>query len=139
MRGIRKILVAVNNSLDGVREGIKLAEDEKTWLTVLKVLPSYEGDLDLTGIKNIKDVINVSGNSVAAEIKQLAATERTLIKTRLETGEIDKKIVEVAQEERCDLIIMGARKTGFFERLFGANIVEKVINQAPCPVFVVGA
>ncbi len=139
MKGIRKILVTVNGSLDTVREGIKLAEDEKTWLTVLKVLPPYEGDLNLTGVKNIRDVINAGDKTMHESIKKLAEEERTLIKTRLETGKIDQKIVEVAKEERCDLIIMGGQKVGFLKRLLGLNIVEKVISQAPCPVFVVGA
>jgi len=139
MKGIRKILVAVNGSLDSVREGIRLAEEEKTWLTVLKVLPPYEGDLNLTGVKNIRDVINADGKTLQDSLKKLAEEERTLIKTRLETGKIDQKIVEVAKEERCDLIIMGGQKVGFLKRLLGLNIVEKVISQAPCPVFVVGA
>ena len=139
MKGIRKILVAVNGSLDSVREGIRLAEEEKTWLTVLKVLPPYEGDLNLTGVKNIRDVLNADGKTLQDSLKKLAEEERTLIKTRLETGKIDQKIVEVAKEERCDLIIMGGQKVGFLKRLLGLNIVEKVISQAPCPVFVVGA
>ena len=130
MKGIRKILVAVNGSLDSVREGIRL---------VLKVLPPYEGDLNLTGVKNIRDVINADGKTLQDSLKKLAEEERTLIKTRLETGKIDQKIVEVAKEERCDLIIMGGQKVGFLKRLLGLNIVEKVISQAPCPVFVVGA
>jgi nucleotide-binding universal stress UspA family protein len=47
--------------------------------------------------------------------------------------------VEVAEEERCDLIIMGSKKKkGIFSRLFGDHIVENVIDQAPCPVYVVG-
>jgi len=61
-----------------------------------------------------------------------------LIKTRLEEGEVDKKIVEVAEDERCDLIIMGAQKRNWLRKFFGDNVVEKVINHAPCPVLVVG-
>lgn len=139
MKGIRKILVTVNGSLDTVRKGIGLAEEEKTWLTVLKVLPPYEGDLHLTGVKNLRDLLSGGGQSIAAEVKQLAKEERTLIKTRLETGKIDEKILEVAREEKCDLIIMGRQKSDFLKRLLGINIVEKVVSQAPCPVYVVGA
>ena len=28
---------------------------------------------------------------------------------------------------------------GFFNRLFGNHVIENVIRQAPCPVFVAGA
>ena len=45
--------------------------------------------------------------------------------------------VEVAEEEKCDLIIMGSKKKkGILSRLFGDHVVEKVIDRAPCPVFV---
>ena len=54
-------------------------------------------------------------------------------------GEVGAGIVEVAQEEKCDLIIMGSKKKkGILSRLFGDHVVEKVIDRAPCPVYVVG-
>jgi nucleotide-binding universal stress UspA family protein len=34
---------------------------------------------------------------------------------------------------------MGGNKTNWFKRLFGKNVIEKVINHAPCPVLVVVA
>jgi nucleotide-binding universal stress UspA family protein len=75
-----------------------------------------------------------------AEVREMAAREGALIKTRLEQGDVPQRIVEVAEEERCDLIIMGSKKKkGILSRLFGDHVVEKVIQQAPCPVFVVGA
>ncbi|MEW6713626.1 MAG: universal stress protein [Nitrospirota bacterium] len=140
MRGYRKILIAVNGSKDVLSQGLRLAHDEKCWVTVVKVLPPNEGDLNLVGIKNIADVLNSGLDKENAEINSIAETEGALIKTRFEEGDVHKKIIEVAEEERCDVIIMGAqKKRNLLSRLFGDNVVEKVINQAPCPVFVVGA
>jgi len=139
MKGTRKILVALDNSLHLVSEGIRLAGEEKSWLTVLKVLPPYEGELHLTGIKNIRDLIDGERERIDREVKAVARSERAMVKTRIEPGEIDRKIVEVAREENCDLIVMGRQKTGFWQRLTGRNIVEKVIGRADCPVYVVGA
>ncbi len=138
MKGYRKILIAVNGSKDVLSQGLRLAHDEKCWVTVVKVLPPNEGDLNLVGIKNIEDVLNSGRDKEAAEINYIAETEGALIKTRLEEGAPDKKIVEVAEEERCDIIIMGMKKRNWLRKLFGDNTVEKVINHAPCPVFVVG-
>ncbi|MCL5063453.1 MAG: universal stress protein [Nitrospirae bacterium] len=151
MKGYRKILIAVNGSKDVLTEGLQLARDEKCWVTVVKVIPPYEGDLNLVGIKNIEAVLDSEGTKAVSEMKAIARTEGALIKTRLEEGEVDKKIIEVAEDERCDLIIMGAQKTGspksrrlfgvemrnWLRKFFGDNVVEKVINQAPCPVLVV--
>lgn len=137
MKGYRKILIAVNGSKDVLTEGLQLARDEKCWVTVVKVIPPYEGDLNLVGIKNIEAVLDSEGTKAVSEMKAIARTEGALIKTRLEEGEVDKKIIEVAEDERCDLIIMGAQKRNWLRKLFGDNVVEKVINQAPCPVLVV--
>ena len=138
MKGYRKILIAVNGSKDVLKEGLQLAHDERCWVTVVKVIPPYEGDLNLVGIKNIDALLNSEGTKAISEIKDIAKKEGALIKTRLEEGEVDKKIVEVAEDERCDLIIMGADKRSWIKKILGKNVVEKVINQAPCPVLVVG-
>ncbi|MBI5408303.1 MAG: universal stress protein [Nitrospirae bacterium] len=138
MKGYRKILIAVNGSKEVLTQGLKLACDEKCWVTVVKVLPPNEGDLNLVGVKNIGDVLNSNCNKEIAEINSVADSEGALVKTRIEEGDVHKKIVEVAEAERCDVIIMGARKQRtWLRKFFGDNVVEKVVNSAPCPVLVV--
>lgn len=137
MKGYRKVLIAVNGSTDVLVNGLKLASDERCWVTVVKVVPPYEGDLNLTGIKNLQNVFDSGGERAVKKLKDIAKTEGALIKTRLEQGETHKKILEVAEEERCDLIIMGAQKHNWLKKFFSENVVEKVINQAPCPVLIV--
>jgi nucleotide-binding universal stress UspA family protein len=139
MKGYRKVLIALNGSKEVLKQGIKLAQDEKTWITVVKVVQPYEGDLNLTGIKNLHDVLDDGGAQALSDVSKLAEAEGALIKTRLEQGDVPDRIVEVAEEEKCDLIIMGSKKKkGILSRLFGDHIVEKVIDRAPCPVYVVG-
>ena len=139
MKGYRKILIAVNGSKDALTQGLKLARDEKCWVTVVKVIPPHDGDLDLTGIKNIDDAFSSGAGREIKDIGEIAKQERMMVKTRLEEGKVCEKIVEVAEDERCDLIIMGSDRQNWFRRIFGENIVERVIEQAPCPVLVVGA
>lgn len=139
MRGVRKILIAVNGSKEVLRQGLELAGDEKCWVTVVKVIPPNEGDLDLTGVKDIDVVLNSGVGRDVAEIRGIAAAEGALIKTRVEEGEASAKILEVAAQERCDVIILGARKRSWLRKLFGDNVVGKVVRRAPCPVLIVGA
>ncbi len=140
MKGYRKVLIAVNGSKNVLLQGLQLANDEKCWITVVKVIPSNEGDLNLTGIKNIEDVLDSGGKKAVSELKVMAESEGRYIKARLEEGDVPARIIEAAEEERCDVIIMGARKKkNWINKLFGDNVVEKVISQAPCPVFVVNA
>ena len=139
MKGYRKILIAVNGSKDALTKGLKLAQDEKCWVTVVKVIPENEGDLDLTGIKNIDDAFTSGSAKEIRTIKGIADQERMMVKTRLEEGKVCEKIVAVAEEENCDLIVMGSERKSWISRVFGENIIEKVIDLAPCPVLVVGA
>jgi nucleotide-binding universal stress UspA family protein len=139
MKGYRKVLIALNGSREVLEQGIRLAQDEKTWITVVKVVQPFDGDLNLTGIKNLNDVLDDGGAAAVREINKTAEAEGALVKTRLEQGDVPQRIVDVAEEEKCDLIIMGSKKKkGILSRLFGDHVVEKVIDRAPCPVFVVG-
>ncbi|MBF0557676.1 MAG: universal stress protein, partial [Nitrospirae bacterium] len=96
--------------------------------------------LDLVGVRNIESVLDSGASQAIANIKETAKAEGSLIKTRLEEGDVHKRIVEVAEEENCDLIIMGAQKIKKgLSRLLRRNTVGKVIESAPCPVLVVGA
>lgn len=139
MKGYRKILIALNGNKEVLEKGIKLAQDEKTWITVVRVIQPFDGDLHLTGIKKLDDVLDDGSAKAIADINTMAKAEGALIKTRFEQGDIPQRIVEVAEEEKCDIIIMGSKKKkGIFSRLFGDHVIEKVIDRAPCPVFVVG-
>ena len=40
MKGYRKVLIALNGHKEVLEQGIKLAQDEKTWITVVKVRPA---------------------------------------------------------------------------------------------------
>jgi len=135
MKGCRKILIAMNDNKEVLTQGIRLAQEEKSWITVVKVVPC---DLNLTGV-NLHDMLDDGGTAASAQIQKSAEAEGALVKTKLEQGDVTQRIVAVAVEERCDLIIMGSKKKkGILSRIFGDHIVEKVIDRAPCPVFVVG-
>jgi len=139
MRGYRKVLIALNGNKEVLEQGIKLAQDEKTWVTVVKVVQPFDGNLNLTGIKNLHDVFDDGGARAVLDIRKIAASEGALVKTRLEQGDVPDRIVEVAEEDQCDLIIMGSKKKkGILSRLFGGHVAEKVIDRAPCPVYEVG-
>lgn len=139
MKGFKKVLIAVNGSTSLLKQGLKLAGDEGCWVTVVKVFPPYEGDLNLVGIKNIREVLTGEGQKAVEEINSTANAESTLVKTRLEAGKIHEKIIEVAEEECCDIIVMGRKVKNGIRKYFGGSILNKVMKYAPCPVLVVDA
>ena len=136
MRGFRRILVALDGSKNALAPGLQLAGEEGCWTTVLKVVPANEGDLELTGIKDIDSVLTGEERQVRAAVRQSAADARVLVKSRVEEGGISERIVAVAAEECCDLIVIGRERLPWYRRLLGPSIAERVARSAQCPVLV---
>jgi len=59
------------------------------------------------------------------------------VKNVLERGEPVEKIVQTAKNERCDLIVIGARGLGKMRALLLGSVSDGVVHRAPCPVLVV--
>ena len=55
----------------------------------------------------------------------------------LALGSASEAIVELAHERSADLIVVGTREPGFFERLFGHSVSGSVQRQAHCDVLIV--
>ncbi len=49
-------------------------------------------------------------------------------------GDPAQEIVRIAQEQLCDLIVMGTHGHRGLERLLLGSVAEKVVRNAPCPV-----
>lgn len=56
------------------------------------------------------------------------------VEHRLEYGEPDYRIVEVAGELGADLIVMGTHGRTGLRRLLMGSVAEHVVRKAPCPV-----
>ena len=131
MSRYNKILVPMDGSetsKNALKQSFKLAFDEKMWITVVAIDPPYLGDIDLVGISNIKEVLRGRGEEILEEARKIAAEENASIKTRHEEGEPFAKIVEIAEEENCDLIVMGRRGLTGIERTLMGSVTAKVIG-----------
>lgn len=53
------------------------------------------------------------------------------------TGEPTEEIVETAASHDADLIVVGTREPGFFERLLGGSVSQGVARRARCDVLIV--
>lgn len=126
-----KLIVAMDGSeasKNALRQSFKLAFDEKKWITVVAIDPPYQGDLELVGVSNIKDMLKGKGREILEEAQKIAEDENASIKTRLEEGEPFEKIVKIAEEEKCELIVMGRRGLSSFERTLMGSVTAKVIG-----------
>lgn len=140
MSKYKKILVAFDgseSSRNALMQAIKLQETEKSWIRVLVVLPPYEGDLEIIGVSDIKSVLEGSSEKLIAEAKEIADSERAPIITNVEQGQAYEKIVDVADTENCDLIIMGRRGVHHFERMLMGSVTSRVIGYSSKDVLVI--
>lgn len=136
----KKILVAFDGSIsskNALRQAIKFSETEKCWIKVIAVVPSYEGDLELIGVSNIKEVMKGPSERLIAEAREIADAEKAPIITNVEQGEAYEKIVDVAEAENCDVIVMGRRGKHRLERALMGGVTAQVIGHSKKDVLVV--
>ena len=139
MAKYRKILVAYDGSpsaRNALSLASQLAREDKSWVKVLAVVPPYQGDLELIGVSDIKEAIAGPGQEMLAEARNLADREGISILTNLEQGEPYEQIVQVAEEENCDLIIMGRRGKNKMERELMGSVTARVIGHTGKDVLV---
>ena len=136
----RKILVAFDGSAsarNALAVASHLAKEDKSWIKVLTVVPNYEGDLELIGISNIKETIEGPGKRLLSEAREIADREDVHILTNMAQGEPYDKIVHVADDENCDLIVMGRHGTNNLERVLVGSVTARVIGYTGKDVLVV--
>lgn len=136
----KKMLVAIDgseSSLHALKESFKLAANEKSWITVTSVVPPYEGDLDLVGIGNIQHALRHPCEKALADAMALAKVERVLIKTVCEEGEPHERIIDLAEAENCDLIVMGRRGLHRVGRTLIGSVAARVIGYSQKDVLIV--
>jgi nucleotide-binding universal stress UspA family protein len=95
-----------------------------------------------TYIPNIGELLQ---NLIAAAERQLttlkdgAAAQGVRVKTAVITGRPAQSIIEHADTEGCDLIVIGTHgRTGLAHVVMG-SVAERVLRKAPCPVLTVRA
>lgn len=142
MARYRKILVAYDGSepaRNALAQAIRIADEDKSWIKVVAVVPSYQGDLELIGVVNIKETMEGPGRKLLAEAKAIASAHGVHILTDLEQGEPYECIVHVADDENCDLIILGRKGANRLERALMGSVTARVIGHTTKDVLVVPA
>jgi nucleotide-binding universal stress UspA family protein len=125
-----------DSSTKALRWAAQYAMNSKYELMVLHVVKEIvpEGD-DLSWYSEE----NKKARKLLEDAKTLVGKEfpGVSVITRLEEGEAAKTIVELAEKEKFDSIVLGSRGLGNFDRLLLGSVAQKVSVQAPCPVTIV--
>jgi nucleotide-binding universal stress UspA family protein len=136
----RKILVAIDGSLSSMHalgESFKLAENEKSWMTAVSVIPPYLGDLDTTAVGNVMTAIRRPYEEALTEARRMADEARVMLRTACEEGDPYERIVDLADAENFDLIVMGRRGHNRLEKALVGSVTARVIGYSRKDVLVV--
>ncbi len=135
---LQRILVAYDFSQDSklaLNYGISLAQEYKTELHLLHVLTADAQEPDAAW----SQLSNESAIKTALPIPPAVAPEGGLssrVINAIRRGKPYDEILTYARDHEIDLICMGASGAGAtFGEIFGSN-VDRVLRQAPCPVFI---
>ncbi|HTM08697.1 MAG TPA: universal stress protein [Verrucomicrobiae bacterium] len=137
---IQKILAPTDLSelsVEGLRYGLKAAQSEGAELLVYHVIgPSEEWLARHEEMFTMKQVVE-NRRRVLAQFVKLALGNLPAglpVRAEVDLGVPYRKIIEKAEAEKADLIIMSTHGwSGLLHFLIG-SVTEKVVNRAACPV-----
>ena len=81
--------------------------------------------------------MNAAAYNLLSELAGEIIPQGVKYKIRVEVGDPAESIVDVAQYEKCDTIIMGARGFGSFDKEGLGSVASYVKENAECPVILV--
>ncbi|MFY1113374.1 MAG: universal stress protein [Methanosarcinaceae archaeon] len=138
----RNILIATDgsdNTLKAISCGIELAKLSGATVYALYVVdtPSTISETWTLGKEMIYEVMRKDGEKAVSKIKKLGEASRVEVKEVILDGYPSSEIIDFAENNNIDLIVMGTLgKTGLEKFLIG-SVAEKVLRGSKVPVMVV--
>jgi nucleotide-binding universal stress UspA family protein len=139
---VRRILAPVDfsePSLESVEYAIQLAQKLDATLALLHVVePGYQ-DSNKTKSADRTGAMSPQKDNRLWELVSLIKSFGLPGDAMIRVGVPSDTIVELAQEQESDLIVMGTHGRRGFSRLRFGSVAEMVLRLAPCPVLTVKA
>lgn len=140
---MKKILVPVDgsdNSMKAVEKAYELGTLKNSEILLLAVVNSqrdnpYIIEQDYTSKLSKKNISQ--GEKNLKEAKEKFENYPGQVKTLLKNGDIAETIIDIAEDEKFDVIVMGRRGMNKSSRSLLGSVSTKVINYANISVLVV--
>jgi nucleotide-binding universal stress UspA family protein len=125
-----KILTSVDGSALSyqlLRESIRLTHWIRSELTVIHAVPPYNGDLTFAGAGSIDNLRQEPCRRVLDRVTEIAEENHAFLKAICLEGEPAEIILETAEKEACDLVIMGVYPKNILSRIISERTLKKVL------------
>ncbi len=136
---IKKILVPLDgssNSFRGLDAAIHMARESHATLTglyVVAITKPRTNDL----ITPLEKILLGHAQKIMKKAKLKAAQKGILFFDRVSYGDDGKRIVEIAEKQNFDLIVIGSRGMGAAKEIFLGSTSNYVLHKSKKPVLIV--
>ena len=139
---IKKILLPVDgseNSVKAAKTCVEIAKPIGAKVTALFAVDStaYMSLPENIMWENVQVMLEKEGKDALKDIKKIFKEKGVMLSTKLLEGGPASEIVNTADEENVDLIVMGTAGRKGLDRFFLGSVSEKVLRTASCSVMVV--
>ncbi len=139
----KKILIPTNGSLAARRAAqvaFALASEKSQEVHILKVIEENKDTYHLDIEGSIKERQFMFAFQIIEELKILGESLSVNTFAEVEVGlDAETSILEIARDRKFDLIVLGTDIRPGSEKLYIGPRVERVLNNAPCPVLLVNS
>ena len=128
-----------SNAQAAVREATKIAKGRRARLNLVSAypnVPTYSASISSSAKRQPIDLREVAG-SVLARAEAEVVAEGVEAVTHARGGEPAHVLLEVAEEQDADLIVIGARGLTAFERFLLGSVSSKLAHHAKCSLLIV--
>ena len=127
-------------ALKAAAEAATLAGRFKAHLTLINVyhpIPAYGPFREVISVDLEKQYIRKTQEHAVFQVGRAVEELGVAYRTRLEIGHPATEIVRVAEEDGCDLIVLGSRGLSDIKAFLLGSVADYVVHHAHCPVLIV--
>jgi len=139
MQEIKNILVPIDgskNSFKALTKAIYLAKKCDASITALYVLRVAYDNPDLVYVPQTQNELKKVEKFLSTAKNQVTKNSVSF-KKKILFGHEAKRIIDFAQKQRFDLIVMGARGRGMMKQMFLGSVSNTVVHNSNVPVLII--
>jgi nucleotide-binding universal stress UspA family protein len=137
-----RILVRTDGSdatREAVQQAVDLAAEHGATIHALYVVnsASFAGLPMDSSWENVSAMLSEEGSTALDGVTAIAEGQGVDVVRELSDGNPAREIVRYAEDEDCDLVVMGTHGRGGIDRLLLGSVAEKVVRSSTVPVLTV--
>lgn len=101
----------------------------------LELIPVYESTYAY--LDELEDYLSAQSQAVAKETEARFQQAGIHAESLVIKGDPAQSIINVSEEQHCDLIVMGSRQMGMVRRFLLGSVSNYVVHHSECPVLIV--